>query len=57
MVMDAKVDKSAIFSKHILQYGSGNAETEQGFGTHGMSRAILCAFGTRLTPCNLFQGN
>ena len=46
----AKLYKSAIFPKHILQYGSGNAETGQGFGKHGMSRAILRAGGIQLTP-------
>ena len=50
--MYAKLDTSAIFPKHILQYG-GNAETEQGFGTHGMSRASLCRVGRHLAPYNL----
>ena len=46
----AKLYKSVIFLKHILQYGSGNTETEEGFGKHGMSRAILCRAGRHMTP-------
>jgi len=42
--------KSAIFPKYILQYESGNTETDQGFGKRGMSRAILCAAGRHMTP-------